>query len=68
MGGFIAHNILDGIKHSRRTIILLSQNFLDSQWCEFEFEHSQHKLLEDKKFKMIVILMSKANELQKIPK
>lgn len=68
VGGFISHNILDGIEQSRRTIVLLSHNFLESQWCEFEFEHSQHRLLEDAEFKMIVILMEDSKQFNKIPR
>ena len=68
VGGFIGHDLLEGITRSRRTIVLLSQHFLDSHWCEFEFEMSQQQLLEDPNFKMIVILMQRPKELKKIPK
>ena len=67
VGGYIRDNILQGIQQSRRTIVLLSQHFLDSEWCEFEFEMSQQQLLEDPNFKMIVILMQR-EELGKIPR
>ena len=66
VGGYIRESILEGIQRSRRTIVLLSQHFLDSEWCEFESEMSQNQLLQDPNFKMIVILMQKAEELKKI--
>ena len=59
---------MDGIESSRRTIVILSQHFLESEWCEFEFEMSQHQVLQDPNFKMIVILMQSEEELNKIPR
>ena len=36
-GHYIAENILQAIKDSKLTIVLLSPNFLQSKWCIYEF-------------------------------
>ena len=35
-GGLIEENILRSIESSRKTIVVLSRNFLQSVWCEFD--------------------------------
>ncbi|XP_045184171.2 toll-like receptor 4 [Mercenaria mercenaria] len=36
-GNNIADNIIDAIRSSRKTVVILSQNFLKSKWCLYEF-------------------------------
>ncbi len=36
-GDWKSQNIIRSVQQSRRTIIVLSQNFINSQWCQFEF-------------------------------
>ena len=36
-GHYVAENILHAIKDSKTTIAVLSNNFLDSRWCIYEF-------------------------------
>ena len=36
-GSYIAENILEAIRKSRRTMIILTNEFLQSKWCMYEF-------------------------------
>ncbi|XP_078579884.1 uncharacterized protein LOC144864039 [Branchiostoma floridae x Branchiostoma japonicum] len=36
-------NIIDGIELSRQVVIVLSRNFLDSDWCKIELQMTEHK-------------------------
>ncbi len=38
VGTPIADNIVDAIDHSRKTILILTNAFLESEWCEFELQ------------------------------
>ncbi len=67
IGAFITTNIINAIKQSRRTIIVLSQSFIDSEWCKFEFEQAHLQLMHDKSYKLLVIALEEPKNLQKIP-
>ncbi|XP_041366909.1 toll-like receptor 4, partial [Gigantopelta aegis] len=38
LGMPIIHNILESIKRSRKTVLVLSSHFLKSSWCEYEMQ------------------------------
>ncbi len=67
LGATISANILNAIKQSKRTIIVLSQNFINSPWCHFEFEHAHIQLLENQSYKLIVIALSEPKTLHDVP-
>ncbi len=68
IGDWIANNIINAVTASKRTIIVLSQNFIDSQWCRFEFSQAHFRLIEDSSFKVIVITLGDPKELKNLPK
>ena len=42
-GRSIARNIIDSIEKSRKTVLVLSNAFARSYWCELEMSMAQHK-------------------------
>ena len=57
----IAETILDVVDNSRRVIMVISDNFLRSEWCHFEFQASHYQLLREKQYRIIMVLLHDIN-------
>ncbi|KAK7793377.1 hypothetical protein R5R35_007613 [Gryllus longicercus] len=67
LGTHIVTNIVDAIEHSRKVIVVLTQHFIDSKWCQWELEMAQHKLFsEDREF--LVLLELEPLERRRLPR
>ncbi|XP_067679401.1 uncharacterized protein [Haliotis asinina] len=44
-GETIANNIMKAVESSRRTIIILSPAYVESEWCMLEYQKAQHEML-----------------------
>ena len=65
-GSNILNNITEGITSSKTAIIVLSQEFIDSPWCQKEFEYCIVENINDPAFRLLVILMEKLDKLQNL--
>ncbi|KAK3600669.1 hypothetical protein CHS0354_029533 [Potamilus streckersoni] len=45
-GETIANNIVHAIENSRRTILVLSPAYVESEWCRMEYQKAQHEMLK----------------------
>uniref|UniRef100_A0A090X7P0 Putative toll-like receptor 6 n=1 Tax=Ixodes ricinus TaxID=34613 RepID=A0A090X7P0_IXORI len=60
-GGFLIQDIIhEAVACSRRTVLLLSENFVQSEWCRWEFRVAHHQALEDNINRLIVIVVDEA--------
>lgn len=57
VGSGILENIISCMDQSRCLLLLISEDFLNSQWCQFEMNLAQHRLLETRREKLILVLL-----------
>lgn len=53
----ILENIVSSIDRSRCILLVISQSFLRSQWCQFELHLAQHRLLETRREELILLFL-----------
>ncbi|XP_045466539.1 toll-like receptor 6 [Harmonia axyridis] len=56
VSAYVADTIIEAVESSRRTIIVLSKNFLQNEWCRFEFKSALHEILKDRRRRLIFII------------
>lgn len=55
-GEFIPAQIANSVEQSRKTIVVLSRDFLESEWGRMEFRAAHKQALSEKRNRLIVIL------------
>uniref|UniRef100_A0A8C4QY81 TIR domain-containing protein n=1 Tax=Eptatretus burgeri TaxID=7764 RepID=A0A8C4QY81_EPTBU len=55
----IIDNIMESIEGSRRAVFLLSENFVASAWCHYEFYFAQQRLMQSAEDRLILVLLDK---------
>lgn len=55
-GDWIPTQILRSVQESRRTVIVLSPHFIESEWGKMEFQAAHKKAISDKCARVIIIL------------
>ncbi|PSN43581.1 hypothetical protein C0J52_16712 [Blattella germanica] len=59
LGSIIADNIVESMKDSRSTLVVLTPHFVKSQWCRWELEVANHKLFQDDREFLILVELKK---------
>ena len=60
-GTDIAENILQAIRNSRKTVIILTNDFLESKWCMYEFNMGRMESIFSRNGENIIIVVKYAD-------
>lgn len=66
-GGWILDNIMDAIEKSHRTLFVLSQHFVRSEWCKYELDYTHFRLFDHNDDAVVLILLEPIDK-ETIPK
>nr|XP_046273877.1 toll-like receptor 2 [Scatophagus argus] len=56
-GGWILDNIMDAIEKSHRTLFVLSQHFIQSEWCKYELDYTHFRLFNQNEDAVVLVLL-----------
>ncbi|KAL1474447.1 hypothetical protein MTO96_037967 [Rhipicephalus appendiculatus] len=57
-GGYLLQDIIrDAVAYSRRTLLVLTKNFLASEWCRLEFRLAHQRALQDNTNRLVIVLV-----------
>ncbi|XP_004471507.1 toll-like receptor 2 [Dasypus novemcinctus] len=56
-GKWIIDNIIDSIEKSHKTVFVLSENFVKSEWCKYELDFSHFRLFDENNDAAILVLL-----------
>ncbi|XP_065200545.1 toll-like receptor 6 [Planococcus citri] len=57
INSYIADTIIEAAESSKRTVIVLSKNFLQTEWCRFEYKSALREVLRDRRNKIVFVLL-----------
>ncbi|KAA0191869.1 hypothetical protein HAZT_HAZT003854 [Hyalella azteca] len=61
VGAYVTDSILSAVESSKRTVLILSDNFIKSEWMRYEFRSAHHEVLRDRCRRLIVILLGEVS-------
>ncbi|XP_071540595.1 uncharacterized protein [Panulirus ornatus] len=64
VGQEITENIINSVERSRKVVVVLSPSFVESSWCMFELQMASNKILDERKNKLILLLLEPILEEQ----
>ncbi|XP_054680142.1 toll-like receptor 2 [Grus americana] len=56
-GKWIVDNIIDSIEKSHKTLFVLSEHFVQSEWCKYELDFSHFRLFDENDDAAILVLL-----------
>ncbi|XP_059408120.1 toll-like receptor 2 type-2 [Carassius carassius] len=56
-GRWIVENIIDSIEKSHRTLFVLSEHFVTSEWCRYELDFSHFRIVDEHNDSAVLVLL-----------
>ncbi|XP_074760142.1 toll-like receptor 2 type-2 [Athene noctua] len=56
-GKWVVDNIIDSIEKSHKTLFVLSEHFVQSEWCKYELDFSHFRLFDENNDAAILVLL-----------
>ncbi|XP_072202989.1 uncharacterized protein [Excalfactoria chinensis] len=56
-GRSIIDNIVDAVYNSRKTVCVVSRNYLRSEWCSLEVQLASYRLLDERRDILVLVLL-----------
>uniref|UniRef100_UPI00358F0AC3 toll-like receptor 1 isoform X1 n=2 Tax=Myxine glutinosa TaxID=7769 RepID=UPI00358F0AC3 len=56
-GEWIVDNIIQCIEQSSKTIFVLSRNFVNSEWCNYELYFAHHRTMSEREDSLVLLLL-----------
>uniref|UniRef100_A0A6D2VX27 Toll-like receptor 21 n=1 Tax=Takifugu rubripes TaxID=31033 RepID=A0A6D2VX27_TAKRU len=63
-GRYIIDNIVSAVYSSRKTICVVSRNFLSSEWCSLEIQLASYRLFDEHRDVLLLVLLEPISERQ----
>ncbi|XP_049807056.1 toll-like receptor 6 [Schistocerca nitens] len=62
VSAYIADTVVEAVESSRRTVVVLSKNFVQSEWCRFEFKSALHQVLKERRRRLVVVSLGDVSQ------
>ncbi|XP_067457140.1 toll-like receptor 21 [Thunnus thynnus] len=63
-GRYIVDNIVSAVYSSRKTICVVSRNFLKSEWCSLEIQLASYRLFDEHRDVLLLVFLDSISERQ----
>ncbi|XP_028984710.1 toll-like receptor 21 [Betta splendens] len=63
-GRYIVDNIVSAVYSSRKTICVMSKNFLQSEWCSLEIQLASYRLFDEHRDVLLLVFLEPISERQ----
>lgn len=62
VGGYVTDKIRQAVESSRRTIMVLSENFLRTEWVRYELKSALHQVMTDRRKRLVIVLLGQVSQ------